>query len=307
MPLAEFCLSGGFMYKEYEECTLCPRECRVNRNRGEKGICSQTSNVKIGRNALHYWEEPCISGEKGSGTVFFSGCSLRCVYCQNYNLGRGNVGKEIEESELSDIFIKLQEDGAHNINLVTGDHFAPHIKDAVIKARKDGLTIPVLLNTGGYVSTKTLDILKDIIDIYLVDFKYMNPQIAKNYSNASDYPEVVKKAICKMVEITGDPVYDKDGMLQKGVVVRHLCLPSHTDDSKNIIRYLFETYGTKIIYSIMRQFTPIKNIEKYPHLNRALTEEEYDRVVDYCIEIGIEDAYIQDGECASESFIPEFR
>ncbi len=294
------------MYKEYEECTLCPRECKVNRNKGEKGFCSQTSDVKIGRSALHYWEEPCISGENGSGTVFFSGCSLRCIYCQNYSLGRGKAGKEIKENALSDVFIKLQEEGAHNINLVTADHFAPHIKDSVIKARKEGLTIPVLLNTGGYVSEQTLDILKDVIDIYLVDFKYMNPEIAQNYSNAPDYPEVVKNAICKMVEIVGDPVFQDDGMLQKGVVVRHLCLPSHTDDSKSIIKYLFETYGTKILYSIMRQFTPIKTSEKYPQLNRTLAEKEYDEIIDYCIEIGIEDAFIQDDECASESFIPEF-
>ncbi len=295
------------MYKEYNSCTLCPRKCGINRNSGEKGVCTQTAEIRIGRRALHYWEEPCISGEKGSGTVFFSGCSLRCVYCQNYNLGRGNVGQKLSEKELCDIFTDLQKQGAHNINLVTAEHFAPHIKDAVIKARKNGLVIPVILNTGGYVSEETLEILQDVIDIYLVDFKYMDSETAKNYSSAPDYPEVAKKAISKMFELVGESIFDEDGILQKGVIVRHLCLPSHTKESKSIIKYLFDTYGTKIIYSIMRQYTPVRKNEKYPNLNRKLTEKEYDSIIDFCIETGIEDAYIQDDECALESFIPEFQ
>lgn len=300
-------MSGDFMYKEYENCTLCPRKCGINRNLGEKGVCTQTSSVKIGRSALHYWEEPCISGEKGSGTVFFSGCSLRCIYCQNYKLGRGNAGQELCGKELCDIFTDLQKQGAHNINLVTAEHFAPHIKDAVIKARKKGLVIPVILNSGGYVSLRTLEILKDVIDIYLVDFKYMDSSLAKKYSSAPDYPQIACKAISKMVEFTGDPVFDEDGMLQKGTVVRHLCLPSHTDDSRKILKYLFDTYNTKIIYSIMRQYTPMDECREYENLCRRITDEEYDEVIDFCLEYGLEDAYIQDGECALESFIPEFR
>lgn len=294
------------MYKEYDNCTLCPRKCGVNRNLGEKGVCTQTAKIRIGRSALHYWEEPCISGEKGSGTVFFSGCSLRCVYCQNYNLGRGNVG-QVHENSISDIFMDLQKQGAHNINLVTAEHFAPHIKDAVIKARENGLTIPVILNTGGYVSEEILEILKDVVDIYLVDFKYMDSETAKKYSSAPDYPEIAAKAIVKMLEFVGEPVFDNYGILQKGVIVRHLCLPSHTEESKSIIKYLFETYGTRIIYSIMRQYTPVRNSEKYPNLNRKITEKEYDEIIDFCIETGLEDAYIQDDECASEGFIPEFQ
>lgn len=295
------------MYKEYDKCNLCPRNCGINRNKGARGFCTQTSEIKIGRSALHYWEEPCISGEKGSGTVFFSGCSLRCVYCQNYNLGRGEVGQKLHERELCDIFIDLQNQGAHNINLVTAEHFAPHIKDAVIKARKKGLIIPVILNSGGYVSEETLEILKDVIDIYLVDFKYMNSETAAKYSSAPDYPEIAKKAISKMLELVGRPVFDEDGILQKGVVVRHLCLPSHSGESKDIIKYLFGNYKTGIIYSIMRQYTPVRKSEKYPNLNRKLTEEEYDEVIDFCVETGIEDAYIQDDECALESFIPDFQ
>ena len=295
------------MYHEYNKCTLCPRACGVNRNSGEKGVCTQTSAVKIGRSALHFWEEPCISGENGSGTIFFSGCPLRCIYCQNYNLGRGNVGEELREKELWEVFIKLQNEGAHNINLVTAEHFAPHIKDAVIKARENGLKIPVLLNSSGYVSLETLDILKDVIDIFLVDFKYMDKDIAKKYSFSPDYPQIAKNAIKKMLEITGEAVFDEDGMMKKGVLVRHLCLPSHTDDSKNVIKYLFETYGTKILYSIMRQYTPMKVCNEYENLCRKITDAEYDEVIDFCIEIGIEDAFIQDDECALESYIPEFR
>ncbi len=294
-------------YKEYDRCTLCPRKCGVNRNIGEKGVCSQTAQVKIGRNALHYWEEPCISGENGSGTVFFSGCPLRCVYCQNYNLGRGKAGHKLEDKSLCDIFIDLQNKGAHNINLVTAEHFAPHIKDAVIEARENGLKIPVILNSSGYVSAETLEILKDIIDVYLVDFKYMDSEIAKSYSSAPDYPEIAKKAVFQMVEAVGKPVFDEDGILKKGVVVRHLCLPTCEEDSKDIIKYLFDTYADKIIYSIMRQYTPIKKHEKFPELNRKITEKEYDEIIDFCIEMGLEDAYIQDDECALESFIPEFQ
>ena len=294
-------------YKEYDKCTLCPRKCGINRNNGEKGVCSQTAQIKIGRNALHHWEEPCISGEKGSGTVFFSGCPLRCAYCQNYKPGRGKVGQSVEDTSLCDIFIDLQNKGAHNINLVTAEHFAPHIKDAVVKARENGLKIPVILNSSGYVSAETLELLKDVIDIYLVDFKYMDSEIAKNYSSAPDYPEIAKKAISQMVEIVGNPVFDEDGILKKGVVVRHLCLPSHEEDSKGILRYLFTTYADKIIYSIMRQYTPIKKHEKFPELNRKITEKEYDEIIDFCIEMGLEEAYIQDDECALESFIPEFQ
>ena len=278
----------------------------MNRNKGEKGFCAQSSDVKIGRSALHYWEEPSISGERGSGTVFFSGCSLRCIYCQNFNLSRGKLGQS-PDKELSDVFMNLQEMGAHNINLVTAEHFAPHIKEAVIRAREKGLKIPVILNSSGYVSLETLELLKNVIDIYLVDFKYMDNVLAKNYSFAPDYPEITKKTISRMIELAGISEFDEEGMMKKGVVVRHLCLPSHTEDSKRIIKYLFETYGTKIVYSIMRQYTPVGECGKHENLCRKITDEEYDEIIDFCLELGIEDAYIQEGECAQESFIPEFR
>jgi len=294
------------MYKEYEKCTLCPRRCGANRNKEKHGFCGQTSVLKVGRSSLHFWEEPCISGEKGSGAVFFSGCSLRCCYCQNFNLSRGKEGVETNSENLSRIFLNLQQEGAHNINLVTGEHFAPHIKEAVKNARKEGLSIPVILNSGGYVSLEMLDYLKDVIDIYLVDFKYMNPQIAKKYSEAETYPEIAKKALEKMYKLAGTPVFNDDGILQKGVIVRHLCLPSCSDDSKEVIRYVYDNYKENVLLSIMSQYTPFGNCGKYHELTRKLTTEEYDAIIDFCLEIGIENAYVQEGEAASESFIPAF-
>ncbi len=294
------------MYQEYEKCTLCPRRCGVNRNKQEKGLCGQTSVLKVGRASLHLWEEPCVSGEKGSGTVFFSGCSLHCCYCQNFNLSRGKEGVATDTENLSRIFLNLQNEGAHNINLVTGEHFGPHIRQAVKNARKEGLTIPVILNNSGYVSLETLDYLKDVIDIYLVDFKYMNPDIAKKYSMAEDYPEVTKKALKKMYSLAGKPAFDENGILKKGVVVRHLCLPTCKDDSKAVISYVYENYKENVLLSIMSQYTPFGNCGKYPELSRKLTSEEYDEILNFCLEIGIENAFIQEEEAASESFIPVF-
>lgn len=293
-------------FKEYCQCNLCHRACNIDRNKNMTGFCGETSRLRVGRATLHFWEEPCICGTGGSGTVFFSGCSLRCCYCQNFNLSRGKEGIEIGEGRLSEIFLNLQRQGAHNINLVTGEHFAPHIKSAVIAARKGGLNIPVILNSSGYVPLRTLELLKDVIDIYLVDFKYMDSNLAKNYSMASDYPSAAKAAIAKMVELTGKAELDQKGILKRGVLVRHLCLPSHTDDSKNIIKYIFETYGEKVLLSIMSQYTPHGDCEKFPWLKRCLSEEEYDKILDFCLDIGIENAYIQEGGAASESFIPIF-
>lgn len=294
------------MYKEYENCTLCPRKCGINRNKEEKGFCGQTSVLKVGRASLHMWEEPCVSGENGSGTVFFSGCSLHCCYCQNFNLSRGKEGVATDSENLSRIFLNLQEEGAHNINLVTGEHFAPHIKDAVKNAREEGLTIPIILNSSGYMSLETLRYLQDVIDIYLVDFKYMSPELAKKYSEADDYPGIVKKALEKMYQLTGTPVFNNDGILQKGVIVRHLCLPACGDDSKEVIRYVYENYKENVLLSIMSQYTPFGNCGKCPELTRKLRAEEYDEIIDFCLGIGIENAFIQEEEAASESFIPVF-
>ncbi len=292
-----------------EKCTLCPRNCFVNRKLGEKGICGQTSTLKVARAALHFWEEPCISGEKGSGAVFFSGCALHCVFCQNQEIANGSVGKEISNERLSEIFLELQEKGANNINLVTPGHFVPQIVPAIERARNQGLNLPIVYNTSSYENVDSIRELEGIVDIYLPDFKYMSSSLSKKYSRAPDYGEVAKKVVAEMVRQTGAAsFYEKEGqeLMQRGVIVRHLILPGCMEDSKDIIRYLYETYGDTIYLSIMNQFTPLKNVEKYPELNRKLTGDEYDEVVDFAIDLGVENGFIQEGETAEESFIPDF-
>jgi putative pyruvate formate lyase activating enzyme len=292
-------------YEKYDRCNLCPRSCKVNRNSGKKGICGEGSNVRIGRAALHLWEEPCISGINGSGTVFFAGCSLKCVYCQNKELSEGKKGKEVSVDELANIFLDLQNQGAHNINLVTAEHFAPQVKDAVLMAKKKGMDLPVILNSSGYVSKTALDILSDVIDVYLVDFKYMDTALAKSYSRAEDYPYVAKNALKLMFNAVGKPQFEGE-MLKKGVIVRHLCLPGERENSESSIKYIFETYGENVILSIMSQYTPMPYCKGIANLSRKLTRKEYDDILDFCVNIGIENAYIQEGNAASESFIPEF-
>lgn len=293
-------------YKEYDACRLCPRQCGADRNAGEYGFCRQTSVMRAGRAALHFWEEPCICGEEGSGAVFFSGCSLRCCYCQNFELSRENQGTEVSEEKLAEIFMRLQIEGANNINLVTAEHFAPQIRQSILLAKEKGLSIPVMLNSSGYVSLHCLEILKDVIDIYLVDFKYMDASLSHKYSMAEDYPETTKKALAKMAELAPGAVFDERGILKKGVIVRHLCLPGHSEDSKRVLAYVYQTYGKNILMSIMRQYTPVNKNKEYPNLNRTLFEKEYEDILDYCLDIGIEEAFIQEGESASESFIPKF-
>ena len=285
------------------KCDLCPRKCLVDRKKGEKGICGQTENLKVARAALHFWEEPCISGDAGSGAVFFSGCSLHCVFCQNENIANGTVGKEISLERLVDIFLELQEKRANNINLVTPGHFVPQIVKALDQARKEGLTLPVVYNTSSYETVDTIKMLEGYVDIYLPDFKYMSPVLSKKYSHAPDYAEVAKAAIAEMVRQTGKAVFvngEEDNLILSGTIVRHLTLPGCMADSMQIVKYLHDTYGDKIYISIMNQFTPLSNLEKYPELNRRITDEEYE------IDIGIENGFIQEGDTAEESFIPAF-
>lgn len=291
------------------KCDLCPRKCLVDRKKGEKGICGQTENLKVARAALHFWEEPCISGDAGSGAVFFSGCPLHCVFCQNENIANGTVGKEIALERLVDIFLELQEKRANNINLVTPGHFVPQIVKALDQARREGLTLPVVYNTSSYETVDTIKMLEGYVDIYLPDFKYMSPVLSKKYSHAPDYAEVAKAAIAEMVRQTGKAVFvngDEDNLILSGTIVRHLTLPGCMADSMQILKYLHETYGDMIYISIMNQFTPLSNLEKYPELNRRITDEEYETLVDYAIEIGIENGFIQEGDTAEESFIPAF-
>ena len=290
-----------------DKCNLCPRECNVNRTNGEKGICSVTGSGIVGaRAALHMWEEPCISGENGSGTVFFSGCPLRCVYCQNYYIANGTTGSEITKERLAEIFLELQEKNAENINLVTPTHYTPEIIWAVKRAREQGLHLPIVYNCSGYEKVETLKLLEGIVDIYLTDFKYMDKEVAKRYSRAENYPEIAKATLTEMVRQCGEAEFDNRGMMKRGIIVRHLLLPGQMKNAKDVVQYVYETYGDQVFLSLMNQYTPLPHVEKYPELNRRITEEEYDELVDYAIELGVENGFIQEGETAEESFIPEF-
>ena len=288
------------------DCTLCPRHCHVNRLLGQAGYCGQTT-LKAARASLHMWEEPCISGTAGSGTVFFSGCNLRCIFCQNYHIALGEAGREISTKHLAEIFLSLQAQGANNINLVTPTHFVPQILLALQSAKGHGLTIPIVYNSSGYESTETLRLLEGYVDIYLPDFKYMDPALSLKYSHAQDYFTKAKESLAEMVRQAGSPVFDPaTGLMKRGVIVRHLLLPGQTKDSKKILRYLHTTYGNQIFISIMNQYTPLPQVKELPELNRRVSPAEYERVLDFALRIGIENGFFQEGETASDSFIPEF-
>lgn len=289
-----------------KNCTLCPRNCHADRTNGKRGYCRVTDELIVARAALHMWEEPCISGEEGSGAVFFSGCTMGCVYCQNFNITNGSTGRKITIERLSDIFIELQNEGANNINLVTPSHYVFQIIEALDKAKNKGLHLPVVYNTNGYEKVETLELLEGYVDIYLPDFKYFNSDIGKRYSNCSDYFSCASTALEEMVRQRPNPVFDDTGMMKKGVVVRHLMLPGYLEDSKNIIRYLYETFKDHIYISIMSQYTPLQNVSAFPEINKKIDEKEYAELVDYAINLGVENGFIQEGETASESFIPDF-
>lgn len=292
------------MEELFDKCRLCPRECMVNRNKGELGYCKASNKLVIGGYHLHMWEEPIISGDNGSGTIFFSYCNLGCVYCQNYDISINNIGEEITIERLRDIFIELQDMKANNINLVTPTHYIPLIKDSIILAKEKGLSIPIVYNTSGYEKESSLKLLGGLIDIYMPDFKYYDNSLGK-YSNVSNYFDVVTKSIEEMYREVGKPVYN-DKILVKGVIVRHLVLPGHIEDSKKIIKYLYDKYGDNIILSIMNQYTPVRKC-KYKELNRRVSSSEYEEVVDYAYDIGVRNAFIQDEDSISESFIPKFK
>ena len=292
--------------KWYRECSLCPRECGVNRLNGRKGFCGQTASLKVARAALHMWEEPCISGTNGSGTVFCSGCHLGCVFCQNGQISRGSNGKEISIIRLAQIFMELQEKGAHNINLVTPTHFVPQIIEALRISRKMGLHLPIVYNTGGFEKLDTLQMLDGWVDVYLTDFKFMDLHLARRYANEEGYSFYAAKALEEMYRQTGEPVFDEDGMMTKGIIVRHMVLPGQAMDSRRIIDYIYDTYGDKVFLSLMNQYTPSGNLEKYPELKVKVKTKVYERLIDYTLRKGVENAFIQEGQTAKESFIPDF-
>lgn len=291
---------------KYENCLLCPRKCGINRRTGQTGVCGVSSEIKVARAALHYWEEPCISGKRGSGAVFFSGCSLHCVFCQNREISDGKEGKVISKERLSDIFIELAGKGANNINLVTPGQYIPDIVWAVNDAKSRGMKLPIIYNTSGYENVTELKLLEGIVDVYLPDFKYMDSTLSARYSRAKDYPSVAKQALSEMVRQQPDVVIDDaTGLIQKGVIVRQLLLPGHVNDAKAVLKYLYDTYHDHVYISMMSQFTPIA-LKDYPEINRTVTKREYERLVNYALEIGITNAFIQDGDVAKDSFIPAF-
>ncbi len=288
-----------------DKCSLCPRMCHVDRE-VTTGYCGVKDTIRVARAALHYWEEPCISGKNGSGAVFFTGCNLRCVFCQNYQIARAEQGKEITVKRLCEIFLELQAGKANNINLVTATHYVPQVAEALLSAKAQGLEIPIVYNCGGYERVETLKMLEGLVDIYLPDFKYMDEKRGERYSHAKDYPDVAKKALAEMVRQQPKAEFDDGGMMKKGVIVRHLMLPGGIRDSKAVVKYLYDTYGDSIYLSLMNQYTPLPHVKDYPEINRKLKKFEYDRLVDYAISLGVENGFIQEGETAKESFIPEF-
>ncbi|MDE7323749.1 MAG: radical SAM protein [Lachnospiraceae bacterium] len=287
-----------------KRCALCPRKCNIDRTK-TCGYCGEKSVVRVARASLHMWEEPCISGENGSGTVFFSGCPLKCVFCQNRSIALGSKGKELTITQLSKLFLLLQRKGANNINLVTPTHFVPQIVEALRQTKAKELTIPIVYNTSGYECIETLHMLDGLVDIYLPDMKYYSAQLSSRYSNAPDYFENASHALKEMVRQTGAAVF-QNNLMRRGVIVRHMVMPGYTKDSKAIIKYIYDTYGNTIYMSIMNQYTPMENFEEFPEIGRRVTRREYERVIDYAVSLGIENAFIQEGDTAKESFIPDF-
>jgi len=288
----------------YDFCELCPRRCGVDR-RKSAGFCGEGARLYLARAALHCWEEPVISGSVGSGAVFFRGCNLKCVYCQNFDIAHNVGGKEISPKRLAEIYLALQKKGAANINLVTPTHFLPHVIESVKSARQMGLCIPIVYNTSGYERPEAIEALKNVVDVFLTDFKYFLPGTAEKYSSAPDYFYYASAALEKMVELCPENVI-KDGLMKEGVILRHLLLPGHLIESKMLIKYLFQKYGNGICYSLMNQYTPVREIPAYPNLNRTVTSREYDSLISFASRLGITNAFIQEGGTQKESFIPQF-
>ena len=289
----------------YDNCSLCPRNCQVDRSK-KVGFCKSSDKIKVARAALHYWEEPCISGVEGSGTVFFSGCNLNCCFCQNYNISNDCFGKEISVDRLGEIFLELQDNGANNINLVTAVQYVPSIIEALDKV-KHKLHIPVVYNNGGYESVETLELLKDYVDIYLPDIKYFDSDIAKRYSKAGDYFERATEAVLKMIDNAGELKFNKEGIMQRGVIVRHMVLPSCYKDSIKILNWITDNLPKdKFLISLMSQYTPFYKAEKYPEINRRVTSYEYNKVVDEALKLGLDKGYLQEKTSAKEEYTPPF-
>lgn len=302
-------MADSLFADEYIKCKLCPRKCNINRYKSH-GFCGETAIIRAARASVHMWEEPVISGENGSGTIFFSGCNMKCVFCQNHTISIGENGREITTKRLVEIFYELEEKGVNNINLVTADHFIPSVSKSIEMAKNKGFELPFLFNTSSYISVDALRQLDGLIDIYLPDFKYFKSETGKLYSNAPDYPDVARAAIKEMVRQMkrfDKPYYiDEKNVMKHGVIVRHLLMPGGLLEAKLIVRELYETYKDDIFISLMNQYTPIlDNVDDYPKLMKKVTEVEYRKLIDYAVDLGVVNGFMQEGETCLESFIPE--
>ncbi len=288
-----------------KDCKLCPRNCNINRNE-KSGFCGAGEKISVALVSLHKWEEPCLVGDNGAGTIFFSHCNLKCVYCQNFKISSEGYGKEISIERLAEIFLEQQQRGAANIELVTPTHYVPQICMALDIAKSHGLNIPIVYNTNSYENLSTLELLKNRVDIFLPDLKYFDDEIAKTFSNAPNYFQVATSAIQKMFELVGENKFDSSGMMTRGVIVRHLVLPNFRRDSFKILDWLNKNFGDKIFISLMNQYTPLFRAGEFKKINRRLTTFEYDSVTNYAVDIGIKNCYIQIGKTADEKFVPNF-
>ena len=287
-------------------CTLCPHNCKVNRLEGKKGRCKCDNTLKIALASLHMFEEPCISGTNGSGTVFFTNCNLNCIYCQNYEISQGGKGKEITIQTLADIFIKQQEKGAHNINLVTPTMYVYQIIEAIKLARKTGLKIPIIYNSNGYENVETIKMLNGYIDVYLPDLKYYTNELSKKYSNVDNYFEVATNAIKEMYSQVGNAVFDDNAIIQKGVIIRHLVLPNHIQNTKNILKWINENMPKDIYVSVMAQYFPTYKAKNDSLINRKLNKKEYKEVLNYLYSLDLQNGYIQELGSHEEEYVPNF-
>lgn len=287
-------------------CTLCPHNCKVNRQNGEIGRCKCNDKIKIALASLHMFEEPCISGTNGSGTIFFSNCNLNCIYCQNYEISQMGKGKEISINELSDIFLKQQNNKAHNINLVTPTMYVPQIIEAIKTAKRNGLNIPIIYNSNGYEKIETLKMLKGYIDVYLPDLKYYSNNLSKKYSNINNYFDISTEAIKEMYNQVGTATFDENGIIQKGVIIRHLVLPNHILNTKNILKWIKDNMPSDIYVSIMAQYFPTYKAKQNNLINRKLNKKEYKEVLNYLYSLDIKNGYIQDLGNHEEEYVPDF-
>lgn len=292
--------------KILEKCRICPRECKINRQKGELGICRAGKEIEIAKASIHYDEEPCISGKNGSGTIFFTHCNLKCVYCQNYKISHEGFGKKISIEHLAEIMLSQQKKGVHNINLVTPTIYIPQIVEAITIAKSKGLIIPIVYNSSGYESVESLKKLEGLIDIYLPDLKYSDAKLANCYSKAKNYFEIAVKAILEMYRQVGDPVFDKQGMMQRGMIIRHMILPNELQNSRDVLSWIKQSLGSTTYISVMAQYFPTYHAKNYKNLSRKITQKELDEMTDYIEFLGFENGYIQELGDHEEEYVPDF-